>query len=104
MGDLETPTGDEIIDPAEQIQKMTFNIVKNSEQSPDIQLTPEQEKRIKEVVQEEVIGMGFELPPESTEIKVFVPENHEETKAVEIAVDAEIFDEPQGVIFDLTLT
>ena len=104
MGDLETPGGDETIDPAEQIQKMTFSIVKDGEQSPDIQLTPEQEKRIKEVVQEEVIDAGFDLPPESTEITIMVPEHHAETNEVMIGVDAEMFDEPQGVAIDFTLT
>lgn len=100
---LETSTDDETIDPTEQIQRMTFKIVKDSEQSPDIQLTPEQETRIKELVQEEVIDAGFDLPSESTEIKVFVPENHKETNAVQVAVDAEMFNEPQGVMFDCEL-
>lgn len=104
MGDLGTPAGEEEMDPVEQIQHMTFQIVKDSESSPDIQLTSEQEKRIKEVVHEEVIDAGFDLPAESTEIRIFVPENHEETNAVQIGVDAEMFNEPQGVMVDFTLT
>ena len=104
MGNLGTPTGEEGMDPAEQIQHMTFKIVKDSESSPDIQLTSAQEARIREVVKEEVIDAGFEIPPESTEITIMVPENHEETNEVMIGVDATLFDEPQGVALDFTLT
>jgi len=103
MGNLETPTGDETIDPAEQIQKMTFNIEKDKESTPDIQLTPEQETRIKELIKEEVIDAGFDLPSESTEITVFVPNNHAGTGVVTIAVLATLFDEEQSVSFDYQL-
>lgn len=104
MGDLGTPTGEEGMNPVEQIQHMTFQITKDSESTPDIQLTSAQEKRIKEVIIEEVVDGGLDLPADSTEITIMVPENHAETNEVMIGVDAEMFDEPYGVAIDFTLT